>query len=45
MTKPSVKIYCISSLEESKLAIDFLQPFGLDLCSEISTNGKLNKKK
>lgn len=45
MTKPRVKTCCISSLEEAKLAIDFVKPFGLDLWNGVRTNGKLDEKK
>ena len=31
--------------ENARKAIDFVQPFGLDLCSSVRTKGKLDQKK
>lgn len=31
--------------ENVKQAIDYVQPFGLDLCSSVRTNGQLDKQK
>jgi phosphoribosylanthranilate isomerase len=45
MARQKVKICCISSIAEARLAIEQVKPHGLDLCSGVRTDGELDGAK
>jgi phosphoribosylanthranilate isomerase len=38
-----LKVCCIASVDEARLAIAHVEPFGIDVCSGLHSDGRLDR--